>query len=186
MGQEQVRFNLAQLFLSLLVVCVAITYLGPALLNRDLLWFMPFNATPDKIIFYRDGRQLVVTADDPHFNDMVKVLNRALSSIETIDLIGPSPGTIEDYRAQDIAVELLYARPVQLKSSQNVGMASAIFIPLTGRHTERPRIFTGSRVSADADVRSSSTMTVPATYGAGTPVLRDLSAVRQLIDSLQF
>jgi hypothetical protein len=176
MGQEQVKYNLPQLLLSFVLVIVAIGYIGPALLNKDPLWFAPFSQTPEKIIVYRDGRQVTLKPGDQQFNNFTKILNSTLSSIQTIDLLGTNDATISDYRAKDTAVEVLYPKLVKLKSSQNVGDASAILIPLTGVHTERPRIFTGIRGTGDA----------PPTYLAGTPVVRDLSPLRQAVDSLQF
>jgi hypothetical protein len=178
MGQQQVHTNLPQLFLVMILGCIALLYIGPVMLTRDPLWFRPFNETPDVIIVYRDGKSLTLTPDDPRFADMTKAINRALSSIQTIDMLGPGPGVIDQYREEDTAVEVLYSQPVQLKSNQNVGKASAILIPLTGLHTERPIFYTGIRQTSGAGA--------PATYLAGTPVVKSWDEVRQLVDGLQF
>ena len=170
MRQDTIRFNLLALLGALLLFVLIVIYLGPALLNKDPLWFMPFNETPQRIIVYRGGKQLILTPGDPRFADMTRAINRSLSRISTIDMLGPSKETIAEYRAQETCVEVLYPKMVKLKSNLGVGEASAILIPLTGLHTERPHIFTGTWEM----------------YMAGSPIVRDLSPVRQAVDNLIF
>lgn len=167
---DKIQFNLSSLFIVLIVAGLLAFYVGPALLNGDPLWFMPFDETPQEIIVYRGGKQLVLYPGDARFQELNTACNRALSTITSIDMLGASAATIADAKAQDTNVELLYAQPVKLKSNLGVGTASAILIPLTGRHTDRPRIYTGNHEM----------------YAAGTPVLKDLSQVRQVVDRLQF
>ncbi|HEX9077280.1 MAG TPA: hypothetical protein VF932_15945, partial [Anaerolineae bacterium] len=105
MSGDSVRINLKSLLFSMIAFIVIVIFSIGALTNGDVLWFLPFfDATPARIIIYRDGCVLTLSPGQPGFDNLTQVINQSLSQIEGYsNSFGLSSESLQDYRGKQRA-----------------------------------------------------------------------------------
>jgi len=163
-----VKFNLKQLAVVFVLFFLCLIYLLPTIVTLDPLWFLSFNERAERIILYKEGRQIILSPGSPGFEELNTAVNQAMSQITSIAHLGPSPETMVEFKSKELCVEMRYSRRVVIHSSFNFGRWNSLFIPLTGRYTDMKAVFTG----------------LDGVYGANTPTVRNLDQVRAVVERL--
>jgi hypothetical protein len=144
-SEQPVQLNLKGLgVVFALFVAGVVLFLG-ALSNDDLLWFLPyFNETPQRIVVYRSGCRVTLTAHDPGFDKLTAALNQSLSQVDGYEQgFGLSPDSYKQYTESWDAVQVFYAQRVKIHLPFRFGNPDSLFLPLDQYYGEARAVFGG-------------------------------------------
>lgn len=151
----------------MIVFVLAVVYGVISLSTDDPLWAVPyFDGHPGRIVIYCEGASATLNPNATDYDDLNEAINRALTRIQGHhESLGVSDQTVEDYRAQYVAIEVFYPEPVVIHSRFSTGQPNSLLIPLTGRHSQYQVVFSGRN----------------GIYWPGPLTLKDLQPLRELL-----
>lgn len=87
-----------------------------------------------KIILYHDGQETVLNPDLSGFADLIKTSNNLLITADDMLKLIVDPGLIQKIKKEESAIEIIYAKPVELTSNYDKETIhpDRILIPLSG------------------------------------------------------
>jgi len=158
--------------LILVGIIVVVIYTAMSLGTSDPLWFWPrFEAQAQRIVIYSRGRRTELVPGSPGYAELNAAINQSLSVLAGYyPNWGLSEASLEDARTQQRTVEVLYAEPVQIHSTFNIGRPNTILIPLSGRGADESVVFLG----------------VNGNYWPGAPKVRGLERLQELVAQLGY
>lgn len=133
---------LVAVFIVLLVV-----WGGAAMAVEDALWFLPvFSADASYIDLYWDGEEVRLGPDSTGYALLNKALHKDLSRVRSYpEGVGLSDEMLERLRTRERLVEAHYEEPVRVHSRYRFISSQVFYIPLSGHHASRNRVFNKGR-----------------------------------------
>ncbi len=135
---------LGGVFVGLLVIGLSFWFAG-AVTNEDPLWFLrSFNAKADWIVLYWDGRTSHFFEGDPQYDVLLSAFSQAIARESGYEgHIALSDEDLQRQRDEGRFLEFHYSQPVQVHTRYPFPPARCFFIPLSGEHAARQRVFSG-------------------------------------------
>lgn len=123
--------ELAAIVIGFLIVAF---YVIAAASNRDPLWFYPvFDEVPLAVNVYRQGKTVTLTPYDPGFDSLVAAINAEIPHhAGYFESLAVSPEQMRFFRERGYAVEMIYARPVQVHTRYYFPAAPRLLVALDG------------------------------------------------------
>jgi hypothetical protein len=146
---------LLSLILTTLFVILLIIWGMTAILVDDELWFLPvFSADASSIDLYWDGEKVSLEPGAEGYVLLNKALQEDLAHLRSYpNTVGLSDETLASLRAEGRLVESYYAEPVRIHSWYAFGPSEVFYIPVSGHHAARNRVFNSAR-GAPLEMRS--------------------------------
>ncbi len=118
-----------------------------AMAVEDALWFLPtYSADASYIDLYWDGEQVRVQPGSAGYGLLNEALHADLSHVRAYPKgAGLSEETLENLRAEGRLVEAHYAEPVRVHSWYHFIPSPVFYVPLSGHHASRDRVFNVGR-----------------------------------------
>ncbi len=131
----------------LAVLIVVAIWAGIGITVGDFLWFLPvFRAEASAIDLYWDGQLVHVQPGTPEYALIQEAAFAELPRVQShAKGVGLSDETLEELRQQGRLLELHYAQPARIHTTYNFGESSVYYVPLSGHHAERRRVFNASQ-----------------------------------------
>jgi len=133
--------------LVIVFIVLLVVWGGAAMAVEDLLWFLPvFSADASCIDLHWDGEQVRLWPDSAGYALLNEALHEDLSHVRAYpDGVGLSAEMLERLRTKERLVEAHYAEPVRVHSSYRFMPSPVFYIPLSGHHASRDRVFNKGR-----------------------------------------
>ena len=146
---------LLPLILTALFVILLIVWSMTAIMVNDALWFLPVFSTDASFIdLYWDGEHVRVEPGSDGYTLLNEALQEDLPHVLAYpNTAGLSDVTLEELQTEGRLVEAHYAEPVRVHSWYAFGPSKVFYIPLSGHHGPRNRVFNGGR-GAPLELRS--------------------------------
>lgn len=118
------------------ILMIVVLYLVVSLTNRDPMWFnATFNERPANIRIYHYGEVIDLRAGQPGFDDLVAAINSEIPiHAGYYESLGQTGATLEAYQQRGYAIELAYAKPVQIHTRNFFPAAPNLFIAIDGSY----------------------------------------------------
>jgi hypothetical protein len=131
------NISITRLLLVLVGFVLGVWWLIGWSVNHDPLWFYTsFGETPSRIRVYHRGQTVELQPGQPGFSQLTQAFNADFSRRRGWSTLGVSQDGLEEYKQRGTALEMRYPRPVTIRSQYLYGPHSALFLPLTGRHSD--------------------------------------------------
>lgn len=140
--------NVLEVVIITALFLLALIWFGGAFGNRDPLWFVQaFDERPSAIRMYHYGAVRDVLPGQPGYDELVSAINAEVARhAGYYDTLAPAGDSLASYQARGLAVEMLYARPVQVHTRFFFPAASRLLIAIDGSYNylKVPFLFRGS------------------------------------------
>jgi hypothetical protein len=146
---------LLPLILTASAVMLLIIWGMTAIMIDDELWFLPvFSADASSIDLYWDGDQVTLEPGTDGYALLNEALQEDLAHVRSYpSTVGLSDETLASLRVEGRLVEPHYAEPVRVHSWYAFGPSAVFYIPVSGHHAARNRVFNSAR-GAPLEMRS--------------------------------
>ena len=118
-----------------------------AVLVEDALWFLPvFSADASAIDLYWDGEHVRLGPGSAGYVPLNEAIQEDLAHVRARPrTTGLSDVTLEELRTEGRLVEVHYEEPALVHSWYAFGPSTVFYIPLSGHHAPRSRVFNAAR-----------------------------------------
>jgi hypothetical protein len=118
-----------------------------AIMVDDALWFLPvFSAEASSIDLYWDGEHVRLEPGSGGYALLNGALQEDLAHVHAYpSTVGLSDETLEMLRTEGRLLEAHYEEPVRVHSWYAFGPSKVFYIPLSGHHAPRSRVFNAAR-----------------------------------------
>ena len=125
-----------------------------AIMVDDHLWFLPvFSADASSIDLYWDGEQVSLEPGSDGYALLNRALQEDLARVRSYPSAGLSDESLAELQAEGRLLVPHYAEHVHVHSWYAFGPSEVFYIPLSGHHASRDRIFNAAR-GAPLEMRS--------------------------------
>lgn len=145
MPSDQLSINLRPLAVVLILLILAFVLGVGIVANNDPLWFLPlFDETPLRIIVYQNGCQVDLIEGAPGFDEVTNAINQTVTHIEGFyTSYGLSDASLQHYRANELALEVIYPNPITIHAPYRFGKPDSLFFGLSSTLGDDRTIFGG-------------------------------------------
>ncbi len=125
------------------VLAVLVLWGGISVTLGDALWFVSsFRAQASVIDLYWDGHKTRLLRDTPEYDLIQEAVFAEFSQVHSYAKgVGLSDESLAALRQNGRLLELHYASPTRIHTWYNFGASAVFYIPLSGFHAERKRVF---------------------------------------------
>jgi hypothetical protein len=174
MNSSTGRHQTHPLIMALVIIgfIVLIPLLVITFTSGDLEWFRKdFQARPYMVVVYAHGHPFEYISGTPGYDQLAEAVRASLASGASHSSgIGLSQESQEEARTKYTSVEAYFEPPVKLHASFNTGSPTRMLFLITGRHSEIPIVFLGTK----------------STYFSNAPYLNSIDPLRSVLAEMGY